>query len=218
VLSCTARDEEDGFPGNLEVQLTYEWTGARTFKISYRAVTDKTTLVNLSNHIYFNLNGEGAGTILDHELCVHADHMIPLDSRMIPTGSMEPVEDGPFDFRQPQTIGSRINLKHEQLTNAAGYDHNFILTEREPGLSLRSPLSGISMQIATDRPCIRIFSGNNLDSSRSGKSGRPYPYRSGLVMAPQAFPDAVHHPQFPTVIVRPGEVYHSASEYRFTSS
>lgn len=217
VLSYRSPDGEEGFPGNLDVEVIYEWAGNDTLKITYHAVTDKTTLVNLSNHTYFNLSGEGAKTVLDHELQISSDAITPVDATLIPTGKLTWLENTPFDFTQPRRLSERIDLPDEQLSFGKGYDHNFVLTPGGPAAILRSPESGISMRLTTDQQGLQVYSGNYLDGSRSGKSGRLYGYRSAIALEPQGFPDAIHHPQFPSVVLRPGDVYHSTSAYQFSA-
>ncbi len=216
VLTYHSPDGEEGFPGNVDIEVVYQWTAADTLQIRYHAVTDKPTLVNLSNHAYFNLSGEGSESILDHELRLSADAVTPVSETLIPTGKLQPVAGTPFDFNKPKAIGDGVDTADEQLAFGKGYDHNFVLRQGDgPAVHLRSPQSGISMSITTDRPGMQFYSGNFLDGSRNGKSGKPYGHRSAVVLEPQGFPDAIHHPQFPSVVLKPGEVYHSVSEYRF---
>lgn len=218
VLSYHSPDGEEGFPGNLDIQVVYQWADSETLQIIYHAVTDKTTLVNLSNHSYFNLSGEGAETVLDHELRIAADAITPVDATLIPTGKLAWVDNTAFDFNKLRRIGDTIDSADQQLVFGQGYDHNFILNPVQSAVHLHSPESGISMHINTDRQGLQFYSGNFLDGSRTGKSGRPYGHRSAVALEPQGFPDAIHHPQFPSVVLRPGEVYHSVSEYRFTAT
>lgn len=216
VFTYRAADGEEGFPGNLDIELIYHWADNTTLQMQYHAVTDKPTLVNLSSHSYFNLSGEGADTILDHQLKVEADTITPVNATLIPTGKTQQVADTPFDFRKEKAIGAEIDAANAQLAAGAGYDHNFVLLRAKPSVTLSSPRSGIRMSITTDRPGMQFYSGNFLDGSRRGKSGKPYSHRSALALEPQGFPDAIHHPQFPSVVLKPGEVYHSVSEYQFS--
>jgi aldose 1-epimerase len=218
ILSYHSADGEEGFPGNLDIELTYRWTDNTTLLISYRATSDKATLVNLSNHSYFNLSGEGATTILDHELQLMADSITPVNAMLIPTGSLQPVSKTAFDFRSPYRIGERINNPDEQLKYGKGYDHNYVLRKANPAVQLCSPVTGIRMSISTDQPGMQFYSGNFLDGSRIGKSGKPYLHRSAVALEPQGFPDAIHHPSFPSVVLKPGEVYHADSSYSFSTS
>lgn len=218
VLTYQSPDGEEGFPGKVEVELIYQWIDNRTLQMRYHAVCDKTTLVNLTNHSYFNLSGDGADTILDHHLKVEADAFTPVNDTLIPLGTLQDVADTPFDFREGKPIGKSIEAKDEQLKIGKGYDHNFVLRDVSPAVQLSSPRTGIRMNIQTDRPGLQFYSGNFLDGSRTGKSGKPYSFRSAIALEPQGFPDAIHHPQFPSVVLKPGEVYYSVSEYQFSNS
>jgi aldose 1-epimerase len=216
-LGYSSADEEEGFPGNVDVRLTYQWTKEHMLQMHYRATTDKATLVNLSNHSYFNLSGEGAETILDHILKVDAHAITPVNDTLIPTGMLMDVSGTPFDFRDARPLAHAIDHQHEQLIVGKGYDHNFVLSKGSNAVTLCSPRSGIQMSINTDRPGMQIYSGNFLDGSRKGKSGKPYLHRSAIALEPQSFPDAIHHPQFPSVVLKPGTVYYSLSEYQFST-
>jgi aldose 1-epimerase len=218
-LTYRSAEGEEGFPGNLDIELVYEWASDNTLRMRYHAVTDKPTLVNLSNHSYFNLSGEGAATILDHRLKIDADAFTPVNATLIPVGELTNVVDTPFDFSKGMSIGQAIEANNEQLHMGKGYDHNFVLRDdASPAVELSSPETGINMKITTDRPGIQFYSGNFLDGSRTGKSGKPYVHRSAVALEPQGFPDAIHHPQFPSVVLKPGEVYYSVSEYQFSKS
>lgn len=217
VLAYHSPDGEEGFPGNLDIEITYEWTDNTTLQMRYRATTDKATLVNLSNHSYFNLSGEGSETILDHELVLNADFFTPVNGTLIPKGELQQVADTPFDFRLAHPIGDRISDKNEQLQIGRGYDHNFALRNGSTAVEMFSPRSGIRMKLITDRPGMQFYSGNFLDGTRKGKAGKPYGFRSAVALEPQGFPDAIHHPQFPPVVLKPGEVYYSVSEYCFSN-
>jgi aldose 1-epimerase len=216
-MAYRSPDGEEGFPGNLDIEIVYEWTGINTLQMRYRATTDRTTLVNLSNHSYFNLSGEGSDTILDHQLMLNADFYTPVNGTLIPRGELQPVAGTPFDFRLGLAIGSRINDKDEQLDIGRGYDHNFALRHGTTAVEMSSPKNGIRMKLTTDRPGLQFYSGNFLDGTRIGKAGKPYGFRSAVALEPQGFPDAIHHPQFPSEVLKPGEVYYSVSEYRFTN-
>ena len=217
-LSYRSLDGEEGFPGNLDVEIVYEWKDDNTLQMRYHAHADKATLVNVSNHSYFNLSGEGCDTILDHELKMDAEAITPVNDMLIPTGIFQPVADTPFDFRKGRIIGESIEEAHEQLQFGKGYDHNFILHPGSPEVLLRSPRSGIQMRLTTDRPGMQFYSGNFLDGSRKGKRDMPYGHRSALALEPQCFPDAIHHPNFPSVVLKPGAVYYTTSEYQFSRS
>ncbi len=216
VLKYRSADGEEGFPGNLEIQLRYEWAAPGLLRMHYRAETDRPTLVNLSNHTYFNLSGEGSSDVLDHELRIPAAAITPVDPMLIPTGRFEEVTGGPFDFRAAKPIETSIAEDNLQLQYGKGYDHNFVL-EDGAVVEVYAPQTGIGMKISTDRPGMQFYSGNFLDGSRKGKSGRAYTYRSALVLEPQGFPDAIHHPHFPSVVLHPGEAYESVSDYEFSS-
>lgn len=217
VLRYRSPDGEEGFPGNLDVEVRYEWAGNSTLRISYSATTDRSTLVNLSNHSYFNLNGEGSGSILDHELRIRAEQLTPVDAMLIPTGKLDPVAGGPFDFRTPRPVETSIAAEDLQLQYGKGYDHNFVLDAQGTAVELYAPQTGIALSLTTDRPGLQFYSGNLLDGSRKGKSGRAYGYRSALCIEPQGFPDAIHHPHFPPVVLHPGETYASVSDYAFAA-
>lgn len=217
VLTYHSADGEEGFPGDVDAELVYEWTDNANLQMRYHAVTDKATLVNLSNHSYFNLSGEGADTILDHELRIAASAITPVNATQIPLGDIAAVENTPFDFRRPALIGACIDEDDLQLKIGKGYDMNFVLDGAQPAAQLSSPRSGIRLTISTDRPGLQFYSGNLLDGSRRGKSGKPYRHRSALALEPQGFPDAIHHPNFPSVVLKPGEVFYSVSSYEFSA-
>lgn len=207
-------DGEEGYPGNLEVTVIYTLSDDNVLRIDYRARTDKATPINLTNHSYWNL--DASATILDHRLMLAADHFTPVDETLIPTGEIAPVAGTPMDFTSPQTIGSRIN----QLTGEpGGYDHNYVLTDKKSPMKLaaraQGPRSGRVLEIWTTEPGIQFYSGNFLDGSLQGKSGRVYEKHAGFCLETQHFPDAVHHPNFPSTILRPGEVYQSTTLHKF---
>jgi aldose 1-epimerase len=218
-LAYRSVDGEMGYPGNLDVTVVYTLNDANELVVRFHAVTDKATPVNLTQHSYFNL--AGAGDILGHDLTIDADRFVAIDSESIPTGELAPVTGTPFDFRQPRPIGERITQPDQQLHHGSGYDHNFVLNKPE-GVALTraarvsEPASGRVLELWTQEPGVQFYSGNFLDGSLSGK-GRSYGHRSGLCLEPQHFPDSPNQPQFPNVILRPGEVYATESRFRFTT-
>ncbi|MBV9147209.1 MAG: galactose mutarotase [Acidobacteria bacterium] len=220
-LKYLSRDGEEGYPGNLEVSVRYVLENAE-LRIAYSAGTDQPTVANLTQHSYFNLAGQGCGNILDHELRLAASRFTPVDSTLIPTGELKPVDSTPFDFRNRHRIGERIDSAAEQLRIAGGYDHNWVLNE-DPG-SLREaaqvfePHSGRVLTVLTTQPGVQFYSGNFLDGKLKGKQGKIYPHRGGLCLETQHFPDSPNHPQFPSTLLRPGERYQQETVFRFSTA
>ena len=208
-------------PGTLTATVRYTLTDANTLAFDYEARTDKPTPVNLTQHTYFNLAGEGHGDILGHVLTLHASRMTPVDATLIPTG-IAPVMGTPFDFRTPSRIGARIGADDPQIEYGNGYDHNFVLDRRGQGLTpaarVEEPASGRVLEISTTEPGIQFYTGNFLDGTLTGKSGRKYARRAGFALETQHYPDSPNHPDFPTTILRPGETYRSRTVLAFTVS
>ena len=221
-LRYTSPDGEEGYPGTLAASITYTLSPGDRLTLDYTATTDKATPVNLSQHTYWNLHGAGGGDILDHVLTLNASAFTPVDSTLIPTGEIATVAGTPFDFRTPTAVGARIGGLNEQLRLGRGYDHNWVL-DRDVNAGLQhaarvvDPVSGRTLDISTTEPGIQFYSGNFLDGTIAGKSGRVYGHRAGLCLETQHYPDSPNHPNFPTTIVRPGETYRSRTVVAFGS-
>ena len=220
VLNYIAADGQDGFPGNLNITMTYTLTENNEFKVEYSATTDAKTVVNLSHHSFFNLKGEAGGTITDHILQIDADYITPTDIYLIPTGELMAVESTPFDFREAHTIGDNIDADNEQLKNGRGYDMNWVLSREDNGevvrvMSLYEPASGRAMDVLTDQIALQFYSGNFFDGSYEGKYGKPLAFRESVVFETQRYPDAPNHSNFPSIELTPEQCYRHTCVYRF---
>ena len=215
ILSYLSKDMEEGFPGNLKVKVTYSLTDNNELKMEYEATTDKKTVVNLTNHAFFNLNGEGNGTILNHTLQIYANEYNPVDSTLIPIG-IEPVKGTPFDFTNPTKIGARIENDHQQLKYGKGYDHNYILKGKHAA-TVSGDKSGIVMDIFTQEPGLQFYSGNFMQSKNTFKGGTKDDFRTAIALETQHFPDSPNHPNFPSTELNVGDVYKTISIYKFST-
>jgi aldose 1-epimerase len=220
-LSYLSPDGEEGYPGNLQVKVSYLLNDNNELILSYEASTDKKTVVNLTNHAFFNLNGQGSGTINNHLLRIYADYYTPVDSTLIPTGKIETVANTPFDFRNPTQIGQRVDADHIQIKNGKGYDHNFVLNNYEnadmkPAAKVTGDLSGITMEVFTQEPGLQFYGGNFMQSKNTIKGGTKDDFRTAFCLETQHFPDSPNQPAFPSTVLEPGKKYSTKSIYRFS--
>ncbi len=219
-LHYASRDSEEGYPGNLDVTITYTLTNQNELRIDYRATTDQPTILNLTNHTYFNLAGQGQ--ILDHVMMIDADRFTPVDATLIPTGELPSLDGSPLDFRTPTPIGARIDHADTQIRYGGGYDHNWVLNRPEIGLrhviTVTEPTSGRCLDVATSQPGVQFYTGNMLPDALPGKTGQTYTKRSGFCLETQHFPDSPHHAHFPTTVLRPGERYHETTVFTFSTT
>lgn len=220
LLSYLHPDGQDGMPGNLKIDMTYTLTADNEFKVEYVAETDKATHVNMSHHSFFNLKGEGNGTVNDHVLMIRASKTTPVDEVLIPYGTIVDVEGTPFDFREPKEIGRDLDMDDQQLRNGAGYDHNWVLDKQsccdvELAASVYEPSTGRYMEVYTDQPALQFYGGNFFDGSTCGKYGRPLRYRESIALETQKYPDSPNHDNFTDTLLRPGEKYEHVCIYRF---
>jgi aldose 1-epimerase len=219
-LSYLSKDGEEGYPGNLSATITYTLGEDNELRIDYHATTDKPTVLNLTNHSYFNLAGQGEGDILGHRITLHADRFTPVDAGLIPTGELKPVAGTPFDFRTPHAIGERINANDEQLARGKGYDHNFVLNGQagtlRPAARVVEPKSGRVLEILTTEPGVQFYTGNFLDGTLRGKGGKVYRQRYGFCLETQHFPDSPNQPAFPSTVLKPGDHYRTTTVYRMS--
>jgi aldose 1-epimerase len=219
-LTYVSKDGEENFPGTLTTVVTYSLSDNNELRIDYSATTDKDTVLNLTNHSYFDLAGQGAGEILDHVVTIDADKFTPVNKNLIPTGELKSVDGTPFDFRKPVSVRSRINDKDQQLQYGGGYDHNFVLNNRgsEPTFAARvvEPNSGRVMEVLTTQPGVQFYTGNHLQNGIKGKNGKVYNYRYGLCFETQHFPDSPNQPNFPTTELKPGERFHQVTVFKFS--
>jgi aldose 1-epimerase len=210
-------DMEEGYPGEVKAEATYAWTDENELVIEYKCTSDKKTVLNITNHAYFNLHGAGNGDILDHELMIAAGEFTPVDETLIPTGEIRPVEGTPFDFTSLHIIGDRIGEDYDQLKLGLGYDHNFVLDNKtEPDAVVYEPQSGRMIEMTTDQPGVQFYCGNFLDGTQKGHGGKLYMYRGGLCLETQHFPDSPNQPDFPSTVLEPDKPFESKTVYKFS--
>jgi aldose 1-epimerase len=215
----TMQDGENGYPGNMQVSVIYSLREDNSLVIDYTAITDQETVLNLTNHAYFNLSGNPDQTILDHEIMINADTFTPVDSTLIPTGELKPVTGTAFDFKTPTVIGKKIILEDDQLRLGRGFDHNFVLNKtnpESPAVVVTEPVSGRKMEVFTTEPGVQFYTGNFLNGAEKGR-GTSFQHRTGFCLETQHFPDSPNQPTFPSTLLKPGETFRSQTIYRFSA-
>jgi aldose 1-epimerase len=222
-LTYLSEDGEEGFPGNLTVKVTYTLNAGNSLQVDYTAITDKATVINLTNHTYFNLNGEGDPAVTDHFLQLNAAKFTPVDQHLIPTGELQDVAGTPFDFRKGNLIGARINEDHAQMKLGSGYDHNFVINKRLGKLGLAAKVisakTGIKLEVLTTEPGVQLYTANHMNPNlKDGKGKKGYNSRSAFCLETQHFPDSPNKPDFPSVILRPGKTFKSTTIFRFSTA
>jgi aldose 1-epimerase len=218
-LTYLSKDMEEGFPGNLQVKVTYSITDYNAIVIDYEATTDKTTIVNLTNHAYFNLNGEGNGDILDHTVQINAENYIPANKDMIPTGEIATVKGTPFDFTQPRVVGDAIDADHEQTKFGEGYDHTLVFNQHDinnPVANVTGDKTGIQLEVYTDQPGMQFYTGNFMPGTNTTRGGKKDIKRTAFAMETQHYPDSPNQLKFPSTVLKPGEVYKTQTVYKFS--
>ncbi|MBC7924110.1 MAG: galactose mutarotase [Bryobacteraceae bacterium] len=219
-LSYISKDGEEGYPGTLSATVRYSLNESSEIRIEYSATTDKKTVLNLTNHAYFNLAGQGVGDILGHRVQLFADRFTPVDAGLIPTGNLGQVAGTPFDFREPHPIGERIQADHEQIQRGKGYDHNFVVNGAmgtlRPAARVVEPVAGRVLEVSTTEPGVQFYTGNFLDGSNKGKGGKSYGFRSGFCLETQHFPDSPNQPAFPSTVLAPGSTFRSTTMWKLS--
>jgi aldose 1-epimerase len=217
IFTLNSPDMQEGYPGNMAVKVRYTWTDNNELIIDYTCSTDKKSVLNITNHAYFNLHGAGNSDILDHQVVIKASAFVVVDSMLIPTGELRPVTGTPLDFTRPHAAGERIGEDYDQLILGLGYDHTFVLDKKEPvDATVYDPQSGRLMEVLTDQPGIQFYTGNFLDGSMIGHGNKPYYYRSGLCLETGHYPDSPNHSEFPTTVLNGGETFNSQTIFRFS--